>query len=183
MMLAMKTMDEFEKLISIFPNSASLFDRVEAVAAERTPEPYRGLLNHDDHMTVRMEEFHGSPVRVKVLYRHLDGEIYTRQTLLQKTNDGRIIQFALVRLNLGALSPAVREEILSEKTPLGTILINHNVGRRVQLKTILKISLGPELAQLFDCQRGRATYGRSVIIFCDQRPAIDVLEVAVPAGS
>ena len=70
---------------SSFPDSKPLVRNVEYIPASTTPEPYKGLLVHDLHMTVTMETFHRSPVEVKVIDRRLDGDVYSRKILLQGT--------------------------------------------------------------------------------------------------
>jgi chorismate-pyruvate lyase len=169
---------ELKKLTSLFPEGNALFDRAEHIPAAITPEPYKRLLVHDNHMTETMEEFHHSPVVVKVLDRKLEGEIYSRKILLERSNDSRVVQFALVQFDLSVVQSAVRDEILSERTPLGRILINYNVLRHVNMGAILQITAGPAFARLCGCPAGEITYGRLATIFCDQRPAVDLLEVA-----
>src|SRR5207237_6408444 len=110
--------DELLKLTSPFPGGADLFERTEHVAAALTPEPYKRLLVHEHHMTVTMEEFHHTPVAVKVLDRKLDGNIYSRKILLERDGDRRVVQFGIVRFDLAVVLPAVRDEIVSERTPL-----------------------------------------------------------------
>jgi hypothetical protein len=172
--------DELKKLTSLFPGGIELFERAEHVPAALTPEPYKRLLVHEHHMTVTMEEFHHTPVLVKVLDRQHDGNIYSRKILLTRSDDGHVVQFGIVRFDLAVVLPAVRDEIVSEKTPLGRILINYNVLRHIDLGAILSITAGPGLAHLFGSRTGQATYGRLATIFCNQRPAVDLLEVAAP---
>lgn len=176
----MNPTDELKKLTSLFPGGDSLFERAAHVASALTPEPYKRLLVHEHHMTVTMEEFHHTSVVVKVLDRKLDGDIYCRKILLERADDGGIVQFGIVRFDLGTVLRAVREEILSERTPLGRILINYNVLRHIDLGAILEIAAGPGLASLLGCPTGQTMYGRLATIFCNQKPAVDLLEVAAP---
>jgi hypothetical protein len=178
----MNPTDELNKLTALFPGGDALFERVEHIPSALTPEPYKRLLVHEHHMTVTMEEFHHSPVVVKVLDRRLDDDIYSRRILLGR-NDGRVVQFGIVRFDLGVVLPPVRNEILSEKTPLGRILINYNVLRHIDLGAVLQMTIGPGLARMFGCRQGETTYGRLATIFCNQRPAVDLLEVAAPIES
>jgi hypothetical protein len=177
----MNPTDELKKLTSLFPDGESLFDRAEHVPSALTPEPYKRLLVHEHHMTVTMEEFHKTPVVVRVLERRLDGDIYSRKILLERSDDGRVVQFGIVQFDLGVVLPAVRKEILSEQTPLGRILINYNVLRHIDLGAILQMTVGPGLARLFGCPAGSTTYGRLATIFCNRRHAVDLLEVATPS--
>lgn len=178
----MNPTDELNKLTSLFPDGDGLFERVEHVASALTPEPYKRLLVHEHHMTVTMEEFYHTPVVVKILDRNLERNIYSRKIVLERSDDGRVVQFGIVRFDLGVVLPTVRSEILSEKTPLGRILINYNVLRHIDLEAILQITAGPGLARLCDCRPGQATYKRLATIFCNQRPAVDLLEVPAPVG-
>lgn len=176
----MNPTDELNKLTSLFPGGAELFDRIEHIPAALTPEPFKHLLVHEHHMTVTMEEFHRTPVVVKVLDRQQAGNIYSRKILLERSDNRAVVQFGIFRFDLSVVLPAVRDEILSEKTPLGRILINYNVLRHIDLGAILLMACGPGLAPLFGCRRGATTYGRLATIFCNQRPAVDLLEVAAP---
>jgi len=172
--------DEFRNLISLFPEGDELFESADYIPAALTPEPYKRLLVHDRHMTVAMEEFHRSPVVVKVLDRKLEGNIYSRKILLKRSDDGAVVQFAVMRFDLDMVLPAVRDEILSERTPLGRILINYNVFRFVDLGAIFRVTAGPAFARLCGCAMGEVTYARLATIFCNQHPAVDLLEAAAP---
>ena len=66
---------------------------------------------------------------------------------MSRSDDGRVVQFGLVRFDLGVVLPEVRAEILSERTPLGRILINYNVLRHIDLGAILQMTIGPGLAR------------------------------------
>ena len=85
----------------------------ELLHAESLPQPYRSLLVHDQHMTVTMENFHGCPVAVKVLAKRFDDPVYSRKIILTRTDNGRIVQFGIVRFDLSFVTQSVRNEILS----------------------------------------------------------------------
>lgn len=177
----MNALNELNRLLELFPGDRDrLFDHVEHVPAAQTPEPYQSMLVHHDHMTVTMERYHGGPVDVRVLTDAIDGLIYTRKIVLLRRRDQLPVQFGLVRFDLAHVSQAVRDEILAKRTPLGRVLIEHDVLRQVDLGAIVRVHAGPELAEALAIPRGTETYGRLATIFCDQRPAIDLLEVTSP---
>ncbi|MCA9069355.1 MAG: hypothetical protein KDA84_10550, partial [Planctomycetaceae bacterium] len=93
----MNPQDELKKLTDLFPTSQSLIAKAEHVASGMVPEPYRGLLAHNSHMTVTMEKYHHSPVDVRILDRAHDGDIYTRKIVLLKTGTDDVVQFGIVR--------------------------------------------------------------------------------------
>jgi len=150
------------------------------VHASALPEPYRGLLAHTHHMTVTMEALYGSPVDVHVLNADRLGDFYHRRIILTVQSTGRIVQYGLVRIDLSLCSPPVRSAILSQNTPLGRILIENNVLRRIEPTAFLRVDPGPTLTQALQLAKPTPLYGRTGVIFCDDRPAIAVLEVPAP---
>ena len=174
--------DELKKLTDLFPQNQPLFAKAEHVASAMVPEPYQRLLVHNSHMTVSMEAYHQSRVDVRILDRRLEGDIYARKIVLVKSGTEQVVQFGIVRFDLQYVTRRVREEILAGETPLGRVLINHNVLRHIDLGAVLRITTGPELADLFTEEPGQTTYGRLATIFCNQQPAVDLLEISVPLG-
>ena len=61
-------------------------------------------------------------------------------------DSGQVVQFGIARVSFRYCSAAVRQEILAGNTPLGRILIRHNVLRRVQPTAFLRIVPGSALA-------------------------------------
>jgi len=151
------------------------------IPAWQIPDPYRKLLAHTDHMTVVVEEFYKSPVDVGVLESGREGDHYHRRIVLTLQGTDRIVQYGLVRIDLGCLPEPVRDAIVAEKTPLGRVLIDHNVLRRVEPTAFLKVQPGPTLLKHMGLQESSTLYGRTGVIFCDDRPAIAVLELLCPA--
>jgi chorismate-pyruvate lyase len=168
---------ELDLLIKLFFDNADGLGSFEEVSAEQVEEPSRTLLAHDHHMTVTLEEYHNSPVDVKVLQSRTDGDHYSRKILLTRQSDGGVVQYGIVRLNLSILAPDVRQEIENQQTPLGRILINHNVLRVVKLLSLLRIKSGPDLAAAFGFEIGQICFGRTALIYCDGAPAIELLEI------
>lgn len=169
--------DELRSLIDLFPGGDLLIATAEHVPSALVPEPYKQLLVHDQHMTVTMEAFHGDPVDVKILARRLNGDVYSRKIVLTRAGTGQVVQFGIVRFDLSYVTPAVRGEILRGETPLGRVLINHNVLRHIDLGAILKVTAGPGLAECMQSRPGAVTYGRLATIFCNRQPAVDLLEI------
>lgn len=175
----MNPLVDLQSLLDLFPGG-NLIDKAEHVPAATTPEPYRSLLAHDYHMTLAMESFHHTTVDVRVLASRRDDRIYSRKIILLKQGTEEVVQFGIVRFNFDYVTAEVAQAILSEKIPLGRILIEHNVLRHIDLGALLKIHPGPELCELFGCSPTDETYGRLATIFCNHRPAVDLLEVSVP---
>ena len=168
---------ELELLIGLFFEQPSLLGAFEETEPTQLPNCEQHLLAHDHHMTVTLEEHHNSLVDVKVLQTCSEADSYSRKILLTRQSDGVVVQFGIVRLDLSVLEPEVRTEIESQSTPLGRILIEHDVLREVKLLNLYKIECGDELSQSFGLPQGETCYGRTALIYCNGSPAIELLEI------
>lgn len=166
-------------LEAIFPHSEGIAE-CEVVPADQVPAPYGTLLVHEHHMTVTVERHHGSLVDVAILDRRHIGETYARKILLRLQSTGRIVQFGIVRIHLQYCDDEVRREIIAGKTPLGRILIEHDVLRRIEPTAYLRIVPGPAMMRWFGLDRPAPTYGRLALIHCNGQPAIELLEIVAP---
>jgi chorismate-pyruvate lyase len=152
----------------------------EFVPPDEVPPPYHGLLVHEHHMTVTVEEFHGEAVDVRVLAKNRTGNSYARKILLVTQQTRRVVQFGIVRINFDYTSAAVRAAIEAEDTPLGRILIEHNVLRRIEPTGFVRVIPGKAMMEWFGLGRPQPTYGRLAYIHCDNQPAVELLEVVAP---
>ncbi|HEV3145167.1 MAG TPA: hypothetical protein VGZ47_14855 [Gemmataceae bacterium] len=171
---------QLPELFAVFPGSVDV-PEFDTLPREEVPEPYAGLLVHNHHMTVTMEAFYHDRVNVRILQRLLGDDWYARRILLVCQGSGNVVQFGLPVIKLSYCSEPVREAILEGKTPLGRILIENNVLRRIEPTQFLRIHPGPATLSWFGPERGKLeTYGRLGVIFCDEQPAIEVLEIVAP---
>ena len=174
------TAPTFEQLYHLFPDSPDRPSAVE-VPADEVPEPYRPLLVHTHHMTVTVEQFYRTPVDVRVLSSRRSGNEYARKILLALKDESRaVVQFGLVRINLGVCPEAVRNAIIEGKTPLGRVLIEHDMLRRIEPVAFLRATLSSTMAEWFGVAPGTETFGRVGVIYTGERPAVEVLEILAP---
>jgi hypothetical protein len=174
----------------LHPNPAELFapfppaddlPAFEVVPADQVPTPYDALLVHEYHMTVTVEAHHEDMVNVRVLDRRQVGDWYTRKIVLELRTTGQRVLFGIVRVNLSMLPPAVRDEIVKEKSPFGRVLIRHNVLRTIEPTAYLRIVPGPRQLAWFGLDAAKELYGRLAIIHCNHQPAVELFEVVAPA--
>ena len=195
---------DVDTLAALFFADRAALGRFEEVAPADMPPVYRKLLDHEHHMTVTVEEHHGGPVDVKVLRRRIappraphtsNGKAapstsdaptpepthYAREILLIRQRDGAVVQYGIMRVNFAFLGQAVRREIESERTPLGRVLIEHDVLRRIHLFSLWRITPGDRLAEALQIDPVRDAftpiYGRTALIYCNDEPAIELLEI------
>lgn len=171
---------DLQSLVDLFYDESTELGEFTEVPASEVPEPYKELLAHNAHMTVTVERFFGSLVDVHVVATKQTPTHYSRKILLSKQSDRQVVQFGLVRLTKSLLAPETFSEIESEQEPLGRILIRHNVLRDVKLLSVWRVAMGPELAAHFSAPLGTICYGRTALIYCNQAPAVELLEIVWP---
>jgi chorismate-pyruvate lyase len=177
---ALTTQNLIFPLVVIDPILWPADSTVAAITAPDMPEPYRGLLAHTHHMTITVEGHYGTRVDVRVLEAAREGDHYRRRIVLTLHGTDQIVQYGLVRINLSLLDRGVQEAILEQMTPLGRILIEHNVLRRVEPTAFLRVEPGPTLCRHLGLSVAVTLYGRTGVIFCNDQPAIAVLELLAP---
>ena len=152
------------------------FDRID-----EAPSPYNDLLNHNHHMTVTVEAFHGESVNVSIHRHQQHDNKYCREITLVTEQSKKIVQYGIVRLNKTALVDRVWRQIESGEIPLGRVLIENNVLRDVKIEQLWAIKAGPCLAEKMHAVIGQTFYGRTAIIHCDGVSAIELLEIVSTA--
>lgn len=172
-----RVIPDLDTLIGLFYEDPAPLGEFEEVEPAEMPEWFRGLLAHEHHMTVTVERHHNSPVDVQVLQTKITPTHYAREILLTRQSDHRVVQYGIMRVCFDYLGEQVRREIESQQTPLGRILIEHNVLRRVHLFSLWKIQPGERLAQCLELDPPQPIYGRTALIYCNEEPAIELLEI------
>ncbi len=172
---------KIEQLLAEFYDSSQQFHHLaEFESATNLPAPYSGLLDHQAHMTVTVESFWGESVNVVVHRTKTNDHWYSREITLTTDASNKVVQYGIVRLNTKALEPVVWSRIEDQGTPLGRVLIEHNVLREVHLCELWSVQAGDSLAQHFGVQPNTQTFGRTALIYCDGEPAIELLEIVSP---
>jgi hypothetical protein len=171
---------DLDELVGLFYEDRNALGQLEEVSAGQLPSEYQRLLYHQEHMTVAMEALYESLVQVEVLETRLTETHYSRKILLRRQDNDHVVQFGIMRINLGCISDDVRDEIISQKRPLGRILVRHNLLRMIRLDRLWRITPGEDLCGLFGLASPVDTFGRTAGIDLDGVPAVEVLEIVAP---
>ncbi|MCG3178551.1 MAG: hypothetical protein BIFFINMI_00879 [Phycisphaerae bacterium] len=147
------------------------------VGADQMPPSFRWLLDHNEHMTLRLAAYHGQPLQLKVLQQRLDGELYSRKILLTASGGRQNVEFGVMRMDLACVSAAIRAEVLNQSAPLGEILVRHEVLRRIEPRWFLRFPGYCCQLEHFGQSLEHEAYGRVGTIYCDEEPAIELLEI------
>lgn len=166
-----------ESLASLFTTGVHELGTFSPIGAEHLPSTYAALLAHHGHMTVTLEAYHESLVRVEVLAERSETDWYARQSLLARHSDGAVVQYGVMRIDVVDLPAGVRQAIEQHAAPLGRILIRNNLLRDVELLALWRIEPGDLLRRSLVLAPGEVIYGRSAAIHLAGQPAVDLLEI------
>ena len=161
-----------DRLASLFFDGVSELGVIASVTPQAVPEPWRRLLDHRSHMTVTMERHVGGPVSVEVLREvrpNGSRNDYAREILLRSPS-GDVVQYGLVRIDLGTLPDAVRGRIEAGAAPLGRILIEAGTLMEIHDVGLFAIDPAERLRSVAGLERGRRQYGRVAAITLSPSP-------------
>ncbi len=172
-----KSMPDITTLVRLFFENPEELGQISPADPAILPPLASKLLDHHEHMTETVEAHHGCPVDVEVLETAITDTHYSRMILLRRQTDRQVVQFGIVRLNFEYLGEDVRSEIEAQNTPLGRVLINHNVLRQVEMVDLWRVEPAARLATWLGSDQ--TTYGRTALIHCNGEPAVELLEIVV----
>ena len=145
------------------------------------PEPYRTLLVHHGDMTSRLEEFHGAPMKLRVLHRETGGDAYRREVLLCAQDSGLPVEYGAIEIHLDAFAEPLRALILEGRAPLGGLLNRHAIRYRSEPRAYLKLAPDSVMDAHFDLDGAHTLYGRSNVLLGDgDRVLARIVEVLRP---
>lgn len=174
--------EALKDLCNGFPGAEVTGTAWQHVSSDDVPPPFHRLLVHRDHMTSKLADHYGRTVELRVLRQQLEGDLYHRQIVLTLSGSDTVIECGIVRVDLSYTPKSVREAILRRDAPLGDILIKHQVLRRIEPRWYLKFAGGSPLLASFDCQVVTDLFGRVGTIYCNDEPAIELLEIVTGAS-
>jgi len=153
---------------------------VEIIEPGALPPRARELLAHEDHMTLVLQRHYGEPVRLEVLERGHQGDTYARKIVLRPMSRDTVVEVGVVRIDLSTLDEATRAKIIEARTPLGEVLITHDVMRRIEPRHYFRFSKGSPILECFGLPPVDEAFGRVGVIHCNGSEGVQLLEVVRP---
>jgi len=167
-----------DELLSPFADPAAGFAAsMQEVEEEQIPQPCHGLLVHNNHMTVALEKWYGSPVEVVVLREELCEPYYSRVIQLRLVATNRLVEYGIMRIDLRTCGGGARAEILTHASPLGRILIDYGLLTDVVCESFVEIAPFGPFADLLDARETEPVYGRTAVIHANGCRVVDLLEI------
>jgi len=134
--------------------------RIEVISGPSVPEPYQQLLVHEGDMTPTLEKFHGETIYLEVIRREKTENCYCRQVLLLTEKSKKPVEFGAIKIFLDQFPVSARNDILSERLPLGTILGRCKIEHFSRPKAFVKIESDAYINQAFGLDGTKILYGR-----------------------
>jgi hypothetical protein len=155
-----------------------IFEEIDGAAM---PDPYRSLLVHNRDMTSRLEQFHGSPMKLRVLHVERVENEYRREVLLCAQDSGLPVEYGAIEIHLEAFPEELREQIVEGRLPLGGLLNRANFAYGSSPRAFLKLLPDLSLSRLFGLDGAVSLYGRCNVLL-DQAGAelAHIVEVLRP---
>ena len=156
--------------------------RLERIAGEDMPEPYRSLLVHEKDMTPTLEEFHGAIIHLRILGREQRGDFYFREVALHLNGSEKPVEFGANKVSLVLFPPKARQLILEERVPLGRILRECEIGHTTVAKAFFQVVPDDLIKSVLHVEHAGILYGRrATILDLQKRPLSEVVEILPPA--
>lgn len=154
---------------------------IVSIPGEEVPPPYRSLLVHDDDMTPTLEHFHGGQIHVTVMRRQQRGDHYYREVVLSRDCDDAPVEFGAIKISLKLFTAEARQEILSERLPLGRILAVQKIRHTSKPKAFLRVESDDFINKALQLEGTHILYGRRNTLWSpDQKPLAEIVEILPP---
>ena len=141
------------------------------------PPPYRDLLVHDHSMTTTLERHFGVRVALRTMFTWSRGRWYFRRVVLAREDSGRPIEMGAIHMNLEAIGPRIRAQILRHEIPIGRLLSNGPVPYRSRPRKFLAVTPNSEMMGVFWMREPRTLYGRQTELTLGGRAIGDIVEI------
>lgn len=154
---------------------------VEPVNGADIPEPYRGLLVHNNDMTPTLSAYHACLIHLRVLSRARRDDFYFREVLLLADGTEQPVEFGAIRINLALFSPLLRRFILDERIPLGHLLAEHAIDHSSRPQAFFRVTADALMRDVLQLPGPQVLYGRRNTLFnASSRPLAEVVEILPP---
>lgn len=169
-------LDEF------YANAGLVLPRIDIVPGVAVPEPQKTLLVHQGDMTPTLEKFHESTIHLQVIRREKRGNFYYREVLLRTDDENKPVEFGAIKIFLDLFPVDARNDVLSERLPLGTILAKHNIPHLSRPKAYLRVTSDQHVNHALELTGQHQLYGRrNTLKTPDNQPLAEIVEILPPA--
>lgn len=175
------TYSESYPLDAFYEQRGESLPTIGRVKPEDVPEPYKGLLVHNNDMTSTLRGFYKDAIHIEVLERHVFDNEYFREVVLKLNGSDRRVEFGAIKIILDLFPNNAQKEILEEKRPLGHILHEHRIAHASRPQSFLTITSDPFINRALNLKENQALYGRrNTLVDPWDRPLAEIVEILPP---
>jgi chorismate-pyruvate lyase len=154
---------------------------IATIDPSNIPPPYHDLLVHHGEMTSRLEAFHQAKIILQPLQILPSDDFYRREVLLCQADSGLPVEYGAIEIHLAEFSPALRQEILDAKVPLGGLLNQHGIIYRSEPRAFLTLAPDRKMTDHFQIASPATLYGRSnCLLSKDHHILAKIVEILRP---
>jgi len=171
-------------LDDFYARSGVPLPKLERIAGEQIPEPYRRLLVHQNDMTPTLETAHGANIHLQIISSELRGDFYFREVALRLDGSDTPVEFGANKVSLLLFPPKARQLILEEHLPLGRILRDCDIAHSTVAKAFFRVYPDELISKVLGVADSTALYGRkATILDLQQRPLSEIVEILPPVAN
>jgi hypothetical protein len=149
--------------------------------AADVPPPFHQLLVHDHDMTSELAAFHGASIGLEVLQSRQAGLLYFREVTLHAGASGAPVEYGLIEIFLEAFPASLRQLILAEELPFGTLLNDSGLAYRSEPQGFFTVPSDPLRAVFPQSSAGEILFGRYNHLVCGKSTGLArILEILPP---
>jgi len=142
------------------------------------PAPYNSLLVHQTDMTSTLEKFHGEPLHVELLARHMQDNEYYREVVLVLDHSKKRVEFGAIKINLNLFPAEAQAEILQEQQPLGRVLNHFNIPFNSRPTAFFSVNSDEFISTALQVDYESVLYGRrNTLLDSWERPLAEIIEI------
>jgi chorismate-pyruvate lyase len=144
------------------------------------PQPYSQLLVHKTDMTGTLERYYNDTIHLKVIDTVREGNVYSRQVALVLDAGKRAVEFGAICMYLDAFPAPVRELILKDDRPLGSIMTDLALPHSSNPHGYFTVESDDLIANALQFTDRHTLYGRCNIISSNDTLLADIVEILPP---
>jgi len=172
----------FYPMSEFYESSRAPQPQIIQVQGPDIPEPYRSLLVHDRDMTSTLSEAYQREMRLRILRRVLDHDVFAREIVLEIDGSGKAVVFAAIKIYLDLFPPEPKRLILEGKQPFGAILHGQRIAHISRPNAFLQVIADDTISQALGLTGHPVLYGRqSALLNSSENPLARVLEILPPS--
>lgn len=168
-------------LNDFYARNGQLLPPLEEIDPETIPEPYKGLLVHQNDMTSTLEHHHAGKIHLRVIGKLVRGGEYFREVALLVEGSEKPVEFGAIKINLDHFPETARDRILEEHWPLGRILKETRMSFTSEPRAFLRVASDKLINSVLNMSGAHLLYGRRNTLYnASGQSLAEIVEILPP---